>query len=105
MRKAGFTLVEIMIVVLIISVLLGVAVPSFLSSRKNSREIACFANQDKLDDAKALWYQETSAALTESPLMSDLVPVYIRFIPKCPANGAYKLGDAATDVTCSEHPR
>ena len=105
MRRAGFTLVEILIVVLIISILLTVAVPNFLSARQNSRQNACYSNQVKLDDAKAVWYQETSASPAESPLMSDLVPVYIRFIPKCPTNGTDTLGNASTDVACSVHPR
>lgn len=105
MRRSGFTLVEIMIVVLIIGILLAVAVPTFISARRDARETSCFANQEKLDDAKTIWFQETGASPVESPLMSDLVPVYLRFIPKCPTHGTYTLGDASTDVACSEHPR
>ena len=105
MRRAGFTLVEILIVVLIISILLTVAVPNFVSARQNSRQNACYSNQNKLNAAKAIWYQDSGAAAAESPLMSDLVPVYIRFVPRCPTNGTYTLGDNATDVRCSEHPR
>ena len=105
MRRAGFTLVEILIVVLIIGILLTAAVPNFVSARQNSRQNSCFSNLDKLDGAKAIWYQETSASSDESPVMGDLVPVHIRLVPNCPTNGAYTLGNAATDVTCSEHPR
>ena len=105
MRRSGFTLVEIMIVVLIISILLTAAVPNFVSARQNSRQKSCFSNQSKLDDAKAVWYQETSASPAESPVMGDLVPVHVRFVPHCPTSGSYTLGNAATDVVCSEHPR
>ncbi|GIV13145.1 MAG: hypothetical protein KatS3mg021_1427 [Fimbriimonadales bacterium] len=36
-RERGFTLVEIMIVVLIIGILLAIAVPSFMNARERSR--------------------------------------------------------------------
>jgi len=39
-HEAGFTLVELMIVMLIIGVLAAVAIPSFISSIKNAKEAA-----------------------------------------------------------------
>ncbi|MCZ8172049.1 MAG: prepilin-type N-terminal cleavage/methylation domain-containing protein [Brevundimonas sp.] len=51
-RKKGFTLVEIMIVVLIIGILLGIAVPNFITARQDSRAQTIVATLEKIDAAK-----------------------------------------------------
>ena len=51
MRRA-FTLVEIMIVVLIIGVLLGIAVPNFARAREQARAKACIQQLRLIDSAK-----------------------------------------------------
>ena len=50
-RERGFTLVEIMIVVLIIGILLAIAVPSFMNARERSRANACRANLRQIQAA------------------------------------------------------
>jgi type II secretion system protein G len=54
-RERGFTLVEIMIVVLIIGILLAIAVPSFMNARERSRANACRANLRQIQAAKEQW--------------------------------------------------
>jgi len=48
----GFTLVEIMIVVAIIGILVGIAVPGFIRARTQSQGKACCENLQKIDGAK-----------------------------------------------------
>ena len=51
-RKRGFTLVEIMIVVLIIGILLAIAIPNFINARQTSRVQTIVANLREVDAAK-----------------------------------------------------
>ena len=54
-RRAGFTLVEIMIVVAIIALLAAIAVPNFLRARKRSQATSILNTLRIIDDAKTLY--------------------------------------------------
>jgi type II secretion system protein G len=73
-RERGFTLVEIMIVVLIIGILLAIAVPSFMNARERSRANACRANLRQIQAAKEQWAMANNQGPTATPGWADLVP-------------------------------
>lgn len=102
--KAGFTLVEIMIVVAIIGLLAAIAIPNFLKSRQLSQRGACIANLRQIDGAKVTWAMENKKAGTDTPNTSDLYGAtnYIRDQPFCPANGTYALNTVDTKPTCTQ---
>jgi prepilin-type N-terminal cleavage/methylation domain-containing protein len=98
--RRGFTLVEIMIVVLIIGILLAIAIPNFVKARDGSRGKACVGNLKQVDSAKQQYMMDNKTTTAPST-MPNLVPSYIKSTPSCPSGGTYTIGDAATAPTCS----
>lgn len=83
-RTKGFTLVEIMIVVLIIGILLAIAVPNFVKARQNSRVQTVVANLKQVEAGKEQWAMDTGAASTATPTSADLAPNYVKKWPVGP---------------------
>ena len=106
-KKAGFTLVEIMIVVAIIGLLAAIAIPNFVRARTTSQMNACINNLRQIDGAKQQWALETKQAATASPAYTD-ISVYLKNAVSCPSAGSdttfagsYTINDCQTAPACS----
>ena len=91
-KKSGFTLVEIMIVVLIIGLLAAIAVPNFINARKKTQANACIDNMRQIEGAVEQAKMDSIAAPGDSDIYG--ADKYIKTKPKCPTKGSeYVLED------------
>lgn len=86
----GFTLVELMVVVLIIGILVAIAVPVYAQSKSRVEMRTCFANQRTIEGQAQTWRANNGEDLT--PLVGvvtsghPLVGPYIfKVPPRCPS--------------------
>ena len=119
-KSEGFTLVEIMIVVLIIGILLAIAIPNFVQAREVSRAKSCIANLNQINSAKLQCTLDNRLGATATATLSvdgatasgpgqagtyQLVTIgntadFVRRTPSCPSGGHYALGTVNVSPAC-----
>jgi prepilin-type N-terminal cleavage/methylation domain-containing protein len=109
-QQAGFTLVEIMIVVLIIGVLLNIAAPGMIGARDKAQAKTCIKNLDDFMVAKEQYAMDSHIAASNTTAVTwPNISSYIKAPPAtnavtgpvCPTNGAsYNYNNLATLPAC-----
>ena len=107
-RKAGFTLVEIMIVVAIIGLLASIAIPNFVKARTTAQMNACINNLRVIDGAIQQWALDTKQGDTATVTAADILP-YLKNSVTCPSGGktfadSYSVSTVQARPACLKQP-
>lgn len=107
MRRAqdqkGFTLVELMVVVVILGILVAIAVPLYNTQTEKAKRATCFANQRMIESAAVQYALDKDKEITEVNDLDDLNDYFQGNAPTtCPSTGeAYSI--TGGKVTCTVH--
>ena len=97
----GFTLVELMVVLLIIGILVAIAIPIYNKTQAEAQKKSCQANLRTIDGAIAQ-YRADGSDVSNLTAVEQLVPNYLKKVPKCPTSGK-EYSIVAGAAQCSVH--
>ncbi len=102
MKRHGFTLIELVMVIVIIGILAAIAIPRFVSLRQDAVRAACQANVGALRAAVSNYYANATlhsngTEIWPSALSEAVLGAYMQSWPTAPVNGTW--ADAYTAST------
>jgi len=92
MKKKGFTLVEMLVVLVVIGALIGIVLPNTLAAIRAASNKECASNLRNIDTALQVCYSENRTWAAPCDNIGNLVNAgYLERAPVCPFGTAYQI--------------
>jgi len=99
-NEKGFSLVELMVVVVIIGVLVAIAIPVYNRTTDRAEKGACHANQRMIEGAASQHAMNTGSSIND---VDELDEYFNGGTPTCPSGGTYTYDIEDGKVSCDKH--
>jgi type II secretion system protein G len=106
MKKKGFTLIELMIVIAIIAILAAILVPNFLRARAQGQYTACQSNLKNIGTALEMYSVDNGGRYPNATQVTTnliFTPTYLSKFPDCPSAGANTYSGSYVQATTPAH--
>ena len=103
--ETGYTLIELMIVIVLLGILVSIAIPQYFNSMREARSVQCRANRGTIERVVFHYIEKENILAGETtPSISDLIGDKLLSIePVCLSGGVYFWLD--TNVPADGMPR
>jgi MSHA pilin protein MshA len=108
-KRQGFTLIELIMVIVIIGILAAVAIPKFIDLQNDAKQAGCDGNLGVIRAAITAYYAKTavggSAAFPTSLTLATFADNYFAdaTLPQCPFGSTYVYDSSLGTVNSHAH--
>lgn len=99
--EKGFSLVELMVVIVIIGVLIAIAIPVYRNTTEKAELRACHANQRMIEGAASQYAMNEEIDIEDVNEIDELNDYFSGGVPKCPSGDDYSITNGT--VTCNNN--
>jgi general secretion pathway protein G len=92
-NQSGFSLLELLAVVVILGVIAAIVIPRITASSTTAKQNACFQNKAELNSAVERYYFDTGSLPANTAALASYFP---DGVPTCPVSGGAYALDATT---------